>query len=266
LALSAADDGCPSATAFVAALRAIVPDVELAPTGLRVELSDDGADYRVVAGALTRDFTDPAVRCDERARKAAVLVALALAPPTVAAPPARAVPAGRRTHIALEVGGVFDAAPRPGSNSVYSGGAQVRLYVGAAHFGGVVSVAGLSPTTLDVPPARARLRRVPLALSLRGQLRRGRLGLSLDLGAVVAVQITDGVDVAPSVEQTRLELGIRLEAKLEYWAWRRIAPFLAIQGEYDPVPYNLVLPSAGIVGTTPPGWVGAVAGLAFALR
>jgi hypothetical protein len=165
----------------------------------------------------------------------------------------------------VEAGARFDAAP-PGSTALYSGGAEMRLYVGSAHVGGVIGVAGLSPTTLDVPPARARLTRIPFDVGARGRLRRGRVGLALELGLVLAAQITEGVDVTPSVRATRLEVGLRASARVELWAWRRLAPFFALVGEYVPVPYELVLPSAGIVGTTPLGWVGGVAGLALAVR
>jgi len=271
-------DGCPSGRAFTAALQTIFPDANFVTDGreesLRVELSDVGADYRVRVGTVQRDFTDAAMRCDERARKAAVLVALALEPPTVEVPPvagARKSEVDSNRHVRLpsvqlEIGGVFDAAPRSVSNSLFSGGAQVRLFVGARYVGAVVGIAGLSPTTLQVTGARARLARVPIDLAVRGQLRRGRLALSLDAGVVIAIQITNGLDVAPSLEETRMEVGVRIAAKVEYWAWKRVAPFIAIQGEYVPVPSDLVLPAAGIVGTTPQFWVGGALGLALRLR
>ena len=288
------------------ALRAILPNLVVATDGraqgLRIELWDSGADYGVVAGPEGRAFTDPSLRCEERARKASIVVALVLEPPTLEVPAARVpppaddgplrLPAARglsenarqpssqttvapkkcrptydcSTLLLLEVAGLVDAAPRSGTNSLWSGGAALRLFVGARHVGGLLGIAGLSPTTMGLGMASARLTRVPIDVGVRGQLRRGRLGLSLEGGAVMTIQITEGVDVTPSLRETRLELGVRAAAKVEYWVTRRIAPFVAIHGEYVPLPYDLVLPAVGTVGMTPRFWVGAMLGLALRLR
>jgi hypothetical protein len=73
------DGRCPTAQELADALRSIFPDVAIRGDGrgdLRVELVRSGDRYRVVAGTAEREFVDPAMRCDERARNAAVFVAL----------------------------------------------------------------------------------------------------------------------------------------------------------------------------------------------
>jgi hypothetical protein len=272
VAVHGAESGCPSADSFAAELRTIFADVVIADDfGLRVELQDAGADYRVIAGGAERQFSDASRRCDERARKAAVFVALVLEPPqvdlpTVAAPAAIVAGPRRRWLAELEVGGLFDAAPRADTNSLFAGGAQARLFAGARYVGAIVAVSGESPTELELRGARARLTRVPFDAGVRARLRRGKLDLGLDGSLVLAYQSSRGLDAALGVEQSRLEVGIRLAVKAQYWAWARVAPFLALQTEIIPRPYELVLPGAGVVGTTPQYWVGTVAGVALALH
>jgi len=84
--LVASDGGCPTNQAFADALRSIFPDVAIRGEhgdDLRVELVGSSDRYRVVAGTTEREFVDPSMRCDERARNAAVFVALVLEPPVV---------------------------------------------------------------------------------------------------------------------------------------------------------------------------------------
>lgn len=96
---------CPSRDAMIFAIAQVMPSASIAaradaaPDGGEpvsvVTVSDDGASYRVQVGAITRRFADPAARCEDRAGKAAIVVALALDPPNVAMPegPPATVPA-----------------------------------------------------------------------------------------------------------------------------------------------------------------------------
>lgn len=83
--------GCPSpaalASALSAASRRFVIALDAAPADAApVAVFDEGPVYRVLAGTVVRAYKDPGRRCDERARTAAVLVALTLDPPPVAMP------------------------------------------------------------------------------------------------------------------------------------------------------------------------------------
>jgi hypothetical protein len=263
---------CPSPEAFAAALRAIFPDVLIgSDAGLRVELSDAGPAWHITAGAAERTFTDGEARCDERARNAAVFVALVLEPPQISLP---TVPEVHATHVPsrdrllmvqLEVGGLFETALKT-ANGLYSGGAQLRLFVGSRYVGAVVAVAGLSPTELELRGTRVRLTRVPFDIGLRGRYRLHKVDLALDGTLVMGLQNTKGLDPGLGVEENRLEIGFRVVAKVEYWALRRVAPFIALQTEVVPKPYDLVVPGLGVAGTTPQYWLGAVAGVALALH
>jgi hypothetical protein len=74
------------------------------------------------------------------------------------------------------------------------------------------------------------------------------------------------VDSPLGVENTRIELGLRIAATLDYETPSGVAPFLALQTELIPDPYNFVVPTTGVVGTTPRCWLGGIFGLAVRLR
>lgn len=268
-------DDCPSAPAFALALRRIVPDIEIVTEvrGLRVGLLDTGPEYEVTAGSLRRTFEDPGRRCEERARKAAVFVALALAPPAIDDPvvaepkPPAPRPAPRDgLRAQLELGALVDVAPRTGSNTLVSGGAQLRVYLGSAHVGGVVGVAGSSPTNVALVGARAHLVRIPVDLLVRGQLPKRRVVLSADVGVVLTAQLSQGRGLSSSRYEKRLEVGLRVAAMVQYRALPRVAPFVALQLEYVPVPSEFVAAGAGVIGTSPSFWLSGVIGLAFKVR
>jgi hypothetical protein len=172
----------------------------------------------------------------------------------------------RGPEIQLEVGAIADTPLRPQASPPLSAGARLRLFVGNRWVGGVIGVAGVSPTTLTVTGDRARLTRVPIDLAVRGRVNAGRFAASLDIGAVAAVQITQGLDVSPPLRETRLELGVLLGAAAQYRAWARVAPFVSLQAELVPSPYHLTLPALGTVGTTPAYWLAAEIGVSIALR
>jgi hypothetical protein len=258
-----------------AELHTVLPDLVLVPAGtatsFNLEVSDLGLDYRVRAGTSERVFADAVRRCDERARKAAVFGAMVLEPPSIdagairrAAPPSKDL----SPTFQLELGGVVDVGPRPGADTAVSGGGQLRGYLGGRYVGAVLGVSGLSPTTLELTKAEAQLTRVPIDLGVRGVLPRGRWTAALDLGPAMTLQITEGLKITPSIRETRLEFGIRLAARVEYWGWKRVAPFFAFQGEVVPAPSNLTVGNAGVVvvGTPPQRWLGAVLGAAFRVR
>jgi hypothetical protein len=126
-------------------------------------------------------------------------------------------------------------------------------------------VAIVSPTTMALPGVRAELRRVPFDLGARARLRGGRLGITGDAGAVIAVLLTRGLDSPVGMQSTRVELGLRAAVAVELDT-SRVAPFLALQAELIPRAYDLVLPGTGTVGTTPQMWLGAILGLSIKLR
>jgi hypothetical protein len=97
----AKEGSCPSQQDLVAALRRLLSSAEIgfgAPPseGVTVEVFDFGDRFDVYIGEVTRSFDDPTRNCAERARAAAVFVALTIEPPK-ASPPVRAAPPAAAT-------------------------------------------------------------------------------------------------------------------------------------------------------------------------
>jgi hypothetical protein len=272
-------DGCPSHEEFAHALRAIFPDLRIPDTqhsdDMRVEVDDSGSRYRVAAGEEQREFVDPDRRCDERARHAAVFVALVLEPPFVRdaqpsvvehAEPRSDRAAERFPHVQLGIAGIIAAAPRSDSTGITTAGGQLQLFVGRRDVGAVVGVTALAPSTVQLEGVSARVTRVPFDLGVRGTMHRGRAALSLDAKLVVAMQVTRGVGTSLAQTQTRLEPGIAIATRFEFWGWKQSAPFAGLEVELVPRTYNLEWAGMGVVGTTPRYWLGVVAGWVFGVR
>jgi hypothetical protein len=270
VAIVGTDDGCPSPAAVGAALHAILPDVITATdpsrAALRIELSDDGPAFHVAAGAEARDFDDHSRRCGERANAAAVFVALVLEPPSITEAPVPPPTRRRRPVVVLTVAPSIAVALAARAQQPVAAGGELQLFVGNRFVGGVIGAEGLSPVTLQVTGARALLTRLPLWAALRGQLRRRTLELAIDLGLVLSFQVTEGLDVRPSVHETRLGLGLRAASQLVWWLRPRLGLVAGARFEWLPRPNDLILAGAGTVGATPSYWIGAMLGLALKLE
>ncbi|HEY3352733.1 MAG TPA: hypothetical protein VGQ83_05760, partial [Polyangia bacterium] len=95
--VAGAPEGCPAPRALRAALARLLPAARLVedesePSAVTVRIEDGGAMFRIAIGAGWREVRDPARDCAERARVAAVLVVLALAPPAIGEPAVTAPP------------------------------------------------------------------------------------------------------------------------------------------------------------------------------
>ncbi|HEY1552255.1 MAG TPA: hypothetical protein VGG28_30720, partial [Kofleriaceae bacterium] len=275
----ASDAGtCPSSTDVTAALNAIFPNLQTAApddaTALHVALTAAEHGIHVRAGDAERDFTGD--DCAERARKAAVFVALVLAPPTVDEPVAEpsepsapasvtraAVVEPPRTHrdspwLQLDAGAAIEAAPRDANNLV-TGGGQLGVFVGAEHVGAIATLSGLAPSDMQIASTRASLLRTPAAFGVRARMRDGRIALAADAALTTSLLVVRGLDAMVGAQSARLELGARVAGRVEFWAWPRIAVFAAVQLDVIPDTYDLALPS-GTVGSTPGWWLGGVIG------
>jgi hypothetical protein len=279
----ASDAGtCPSATDVTAALIAIFPDLQTAApddaSAMHVELGARDHGLHVRAGDAERDFTGD--DCAERARKAAVFVALVLAPPTVdvpavVEPPAAApttvhkafvaspsrsttAPASTSPWLQLDVAAALEAAPRD-TNNLVTGGGELGVFVGGEHFGAVATLAGLASTTMQVASSTASLTRAPASFGIRVRNRQDRVAVAADAALTTSLLVVRGLDAMVGTQSERLELGARVTARIELWAWSRVAVFAAAQLDVVPDTYELALPS-GMAGTTPGWWIGGLIG------
>jgi hypothetical protein len=270
--------GCPSVQAFSAALGEIIGDVRIvsgATAGaLHVEISDEHTAYRIRVGATERAFTEPANDCAERARKAAVFVALILEPPIVdlAEPPTTALVAPRkplptkRPRLALQLD-VAAAIETASAWHLVSGGPALGMFVGSERVGAVLGVTAMSSNQIAIGGTTASLTRWPFVTGVRGRTTRGPLALALDGDLAISRVVAQGLDAMLGVRSTRWELGLRGVARIEYWPHRQFAVFADVQADGIPRPYHLVVPTAGgVAGTMPRWWVGGVVGITTGIR
>jgi len=265
---------CPSAEAVAVALGSAV-GTDMNAAGKDVpKVIDRGDRFSVSAYGQARDYADPARDCDERARAAAVFIALALNPPAAPAPPApppvvvQAPPPPPPPESArwLDVGVAarVDGATQPETS--FALGFEVRAAAGWRWLGLAATAGVLTPTESQFSSVTVRQQRFPLSLAVLAQHRIGeRIALAGAVGAAL-VPLTlhaRGIDGAPS--STRLDAGVRLAVELQIRATPRLAPFIGVHAELFPRAYQLDVDPLGTVGSTGRLWVGVSAGLSFAV-
>jgi hypothetical protein len=279
---------CPSRPAVMAALvPAMGRELPEMPGAEVPRVLDLGDRFLITAFGQTRQYLDSARDCAERARVAAVFIALALNPPALpplpAAPPAqlRAVenappapdpsrpppgavaPSTRWASVAVgaRVDGAIGAPSQAGGLAT---GAELRGVIGW-RFVGLAATAGiLAPTEGKVASLTVHEQRFPLSLALgaRRALTRG-FEVAGALGVSLVPLTLRGDGLMTSRPATRVDIGARLafELRLPPLAWRA-APFVGVHAEYFPRPYVLDVSPLGEIGSTNRFWLGLSLGVA----
>jgi hypothetical protein len=241
---------------------------------------DLGDRFEVAAAGQTRQYLDAARDCSERARVAAVFIALALNPPATPAvpdadarPPAEPmgpVPSSMPWWAGVAVGGRIEVAPTADGRSspAASLGAELGAAVGRGAFGATVAGGVLAPTVVTFGSVPVRQQRFPVRVVATARHRvGGRFELAGELGlSFVLLRLRgEGLDTVASA--TRLDVGGRAGLELSLFSppssW---APFLALHVEYFPRPYEFEVGPLGRVGSTNHLWVGASVGLCWQTR
>jgi hypothetical protein len=272
---------CPSAeqvSATLAPLVAALAPSRLAAAGLRVV--DLGDRYEVSADGQSSRYVDPARNCSERARVAAVFIALTLNPPVPSdAPQPPVVPPGPEAgdlspaadvsawSVRLGVGGRADLPPAASDRSspVASFGGEFRASVGKGALAGSVAGGVLAPTVVTVGTVDVRQQRFPsrVTASLRHKTS-GSLEIAADVGVSFVVLRLRGEGLDTFEPATRLDVGGRAGVELSLLSpassW---APFLGLHLEYFPRPYEFEVGPLGRIGSTNSVWVGASAGISW---
>jgi hypothetical protein len=264
---------CPAAAQVAGVLSGSMPDVKVGADrdALPIWIEDGGPSYRVSIGTIaTKEFSDTARNCAERAKAAAVFIAVTLGtasieppaePSVLPGPPPEPPPAEPLPlpitrdrpppRIDVAIAGVLGGAP---SASILGGGAA-RLAIMWNPIGFTIGVTGLGPTTLSFPRGRAQLVRVPIDLSARAGLRRGSIEGSLDLGLALGPLVAEGEGVKNPDRRTALDFGIRGAADFAVWVTSRVAIATEMEVTGAPLRYPLALEETGIIGETPVVWV-----------
>ena len=265
---------CPSAGAVTAALgSALGADARRAGPDIP-RVSDLGDRFSVSAFGQVQQYADPARDCEERARAAAVFIALALNPPvlpqgpppapaaTVEAPPLPAIPPESARWLDLAAAARLDGAPSSEAGPAI--GFELRAAAGRRWLGLAATAGILAPIESRVSSITVRQQRFPLSVSVTA--RRGlspRLTLAGAVGAALVPFTLRGEALASGQPATRLDAGLRLAVELRVRATPQLLPFLELHAELYPRGYQLEVAPLGNIGSTGRFWLGVSVGLAF---
>ena len=282
VSIVAEDMGCPAAGPLARVLGSMLPRHRVAvgaAAGIRVTIDDLGPRYRVRVKDVDRVLDDPARRCPERARAAAVIAALAIAPPGGANDSGRdrgvdrdaaatvpAAPSHPSVRVAIEAGTVVDAAPFASAGAEPATAFVLRASVGGRHLRFVASAGLASPTSIDLGVGSARLWRVPFDVGLRAAAHWGAFSLRADVGVAATVLRVEGQGLDGAGVDTRLDWGVRIAATLQHWMSARVGWFVGPELWVGARTYELSVAPAGVVRTTARMRLGGSAGVAFRLQ
>jgi hypothetical protein len=266
---------CPSAGAVTAALAsALGAEAPSAVAGIP-KVTDLGDRFSVSASGQSREYADPARDCDERARAAAVFIALALNPPLLPppapppAPPAQvmarvpAAPPPSPRWFDVGVGARVDGTSAGDAGPAL--GFEVGLSAGWRALGVAATAGILAASESQLSSVAVRQQRFPfsVAVEVRRDLTR-HLVIAGAFGAALVPITLRAEKIDNPQSATRLDAGFRFAATLRFRATPRLAPFLNLHAEIFPRAYELDVDPAGNIGSTGRFWLGASAGLSFA--
>ncbi len=279
------ESACPSRELVVSELSPLLRGYELKAESadLTAEIKDLGESYRVSVAGASREVRDPNRDCLERARVAAVFLALNLpatvpAPPTTAPPaapiqapvpaakenPAREPPPARATPT-LELRPFASAEAAWGAGVISTGaglGASLRRGSLAISLFGAATTS-TTPYQPDEVSPRFELRRWPFAALLGWDVSWGVLRLGAELGPALDVLAFDGRDVPNPDRALRLNPGLRMNAVLRIRASRHLAAELLPVASWFPRTYLVRVEPSQLLAETPRFWVGVALGLNF---
>jgi hypothetical protein len=270
-----AQGNCPSGEAVRAAL---LPALVEAPAGSGRQpprVSDLGDRFQVDAAGQTGAFVDVARDCTERARVAAVFIALALSPPAAPerpaapppAPPPRPVAPQSPRHwfeVAADVrlDGASVGAP---ADTTLTWGGEIRGAFGRGAVGIAATAGVLAPTNDAFGSIDVREQRFPLSLSLTlSHDLSGGVRAAADLGLAIVPFTLQGQGLSTVAPTTRVDLGGRLALALRLPAMLgRVAPVVGLHADIFPRPYRFSVDPLGDIGSSSALWVGASLGLSY---
>jgi hypothetical protein len=283
--VSGASD-CPRPDLVLAELATLLPPERLSArlralpgTPAVVELNDLGVAFRVAVAGRVREWRDEPRDCVQRARVAAVFVALTIDPASVAAPPPPPAPAPPpppaaiaetepapppRAAARIDVGAAVDAGV--GSpDRVAQGGAAARVTIGRGRLAFVAGAIALLGVDTSVGGVRLHQWRLPFDAGVRANFveRRGWAPYA-EIGLAAAIVSVTALDLATARSQTAVELGARAALGVRAGA-TRFAPFATLHVELIPSPPEIWALPQGVAGHTPYVWIGASAGLSLGL-
>jgi hypothetical protein len=295
LTVYVAPAACPNAALLRAQLTPLVPgQVELSFDGGerrgplqpgQARVRDLGEAYAIEAPGAQREVEDSIRDCLERARVAAVFIALNVKPipkPEPAPPPEpeaepepepepepeaepEAEPDGTRFGLLL-----FGGLGYAGEIERVAPGGGFGAFVVRDDWRFLVSAALLAPAEFELAESggergSVELWRMPASVSAGYRLRAGPFEVGPALGLAVDVLRLRGQGVDDPQTELRANPGFLLAADLHLPFTRRLSASLRLGLSWFPRAYDLSLEPGGRVGQTPRLWFGGHLGLGFEL-
>jgi hypothetical protein len=239
---------------------------------------DLGDAFEVTASGQVQRYADAAHDCAERARVAAVFVALAMNPPALEPPrppppavqPQQAQPAPDREQswLSLGVAARLDGDIGGGSDATNgaSPGGEIDVAIGRGSLGIEASAGAVTSTENTIGSVQVKQQRFPCSLS--ASVRR-KATAHLEVGAALGASLTpftlQGQGLDTTLPVTRFDAGARLALELRVAA-RALTPFASLHFEYFPRTYEIAVAPLGNIGTTAPIQIGLSLGVAFEAR
>ncbi|HEY5452468.1 MAG TPA: hypothetical protein VIQ54_27115 [Polyangia bacterium] len=261
---------CPGAEAVTAALRSALGSDAKVGVSEPPRVSDQGDRFSVAAAGQVQQYADPGRDCEERARAAAVFIALALNPPlappgpapTVRDAPAPPPPPASARWLDLAVAARADGGPGQAVGPAI--GAEIHAAAGWRWLGVAATAGILAPSEGTYSSITVRQQRFPLSLALTARRDVSqRLAIAGAAGAALVPLTVRATAIDGGPSSTRLDAGIRLAFELRFRATPRLAPFVDLHAEFFPRAYELQVDPLGTIGSTGRFWLGVSAGVAF---
>lgn len=274
LFIQAAKDACPNARGLQEQLEPLVgAEVTLhwnedppAHAGGRVFVHDLGPSYAIKIDDLRREIADASRDCLERARVAAVFIALNARasarpdePAQLEGPPRLAL--GVQVLGAIGYAGEIERATPGGGAGVWLDYAAFRFAFSAA----VLGSADVALDSRDGVDGAVELVRIPTQWTASYLFRTGRLAFGPAAGLALDLLHARGSGVSRPQSALRSNLGAVLAIDAALALDGPVSVLLRVGASGFPRAYDLNVPPLGRLGGTPQLWLGATLGLGLDL-
>jgi hypothetical protein len=284
------ETACPTPAQVVAVLRRLLPRTKvIAETGSAAPadaaITDEGTQYRVTIAGQERFFVDGARQCAERARHAAVFVALVLDPPLVPGPaeptpaapptpppspppserPAAVSPPPTLGALDFTLGTVLQVAPAAGDRRT-TVAAGVMAWARAKRGFHLALGTGVLRGAFQFDDIAADAWWVPIHLAAGITYETEPWEVGAEVGPSATILSVRGRELEQAESQVRVEWGGRASAFSRFWFSKNFALYLAGEALVRPSTYALLIQPQGPIGFTPGLWLGGSAGLSCRLE
>lgn len=268
---------CPGSGALSTMLAPLLGEAAFSALALPPRVTDLGHRFEVSVAGQGGVYTDINRDCVERARIAAVFIALVLTTPTIhlVAPQAVLPSTSQPQPLTPEPDHwtAVSLAARCDGNSAGSSSSTVGLACGGELSGAVgkrwqgafLSAGALAPTVSRFASVPVRVQRFPLALGVVAVRElRGGWRVGADLGAALSLLRIEGEGLDTGGPALRFGAGARVGVSLRLpTAWRGWAPAMTLHGEYFPRAYQIDVDPLGTIGSLGHYSIGFSAGMSY---